>query len=286
MSAGGPEPSAALVDRPVRRWIPGERWGSMRFIVIHWRLLVRVLYGEMRARFAGSHIGAGWVFLAPLLLLSVYALIYVEIFKVDVPTLSTAGYVLFIFSGLVPFLTLAESLSASLGSVLSNTAVFSNTVYPIDLTPVTAVLVCQGTMVVGVTVILGGGVIFGLLTPFILLTPVVWFLQILALVGIAWILSLVNVLVRDVQNIVSIVLLLLLISSPIAFTPDQVPESIKIMLYVNPVAWFITAYQDVMVLGFSPAPEHWAGLVVFSVGLFCLGSWVFARLKPVAADYV
>ncbi len=286
MSADSPATSGAPADRPSRRSAPGQRWGSMRFIILHWHLLTRVLAGEMRARYAGSHIGAGWVFLAPALLLSVYALIYVEIFKVDVPTLSTAGYVLFIFSGLVPFLTLAESLSASLGSVLTNTQVFSNTVYPIDLTPVTAVLVAQGTMVVGITVVLAGGAIVGLLTPFVLLTPVVWFLQILALIGIGWILSLVNVLVRDVQNVVTITLLLLLISSPIAFTPEQVPPQLKVLLYINPVAWFITAYQDVMVLGFSPAPEHWAALVVFSLVLFGLGSWVFARLKPVVADYV
>ena len=258
----------------------------MRFIVLHRKLLFRVLASEIRARYAGSHLGAAWVLIAPALMLSVYALIYIKIFKVQVDTLSTMGFVLFIFSGLVPFLTLAEAMSNSLSSVLNNTAVYSNTVYPIDLTPVTAVLVSQGTMLLGLSVITIGCAIFGLLTPWILLTPAVWLLQILALLGLGWILASLNVLVRDVQNAITAVIMLLLIASPIAFTPESVPDNIKVLLYFNPAAWYITAYQQIMVLGVSPPVIHWVGLVIFSVGLFCVGSWSFARLKPVMADYV
>ena len=67
--------------------MPDERLGSMRFIVAHRKLLLRVIGAEVRSRYAGAHLGAAWVLLAPALLLSVYALIYVEIFKVEVATL-------------------------------------------------------------------------------------------------------------------------------------------------------------------------------------------------------
>lgn len=258
----------------------------MRFISSHRSLLLRVIHGEIRARYAGSLLGASWVFFAPALLLSVYALIYVKIFRTTVPDLSTAGYVLFIFSGLVPFLAMSESITSSLGAVLNNKAILSNTVYPIDLTPVTAVVVSQGIMAVGFVIIIIGDLIFGYLTPFILLLPVIWFFQILALTGLAWILSILNVLLRDVQNVVGVVLLLLLISAPIAYTPSQVPAQLDLLILLNPVAWFITAYQDIAVLGFSPHLNHWAGLIGFSVGTFVVGSWVFDRVKPIVADHV
>ena len=53
---------------------------------------------------------------------------------------------IFIFSGLVPYLMTAEALVAGVTSVIANKSVLSNTVFPIDLTPVKAVLTSQATM--------------------------------------------------------------------------------------------------------------------------------------------
>ena len=49
-------------------------------------------------------------------------------------------------------------------SVLANKSVLSNTVFPIDLAPVKAVLTAQATMVVGLTVTLTGAAAIGTLS--------------------------------------------------------------------------------------------------------------------------
>src|SRR5215813_12523636 len=112
---------------------------SAKFLLTHHKLLWRVSLNELKSRYAGSIIGLGWALVFPLLLMSIYAVTYLVIFQVRVPSLSPLQYVLLIFCGLVPFLMTSEALSYGVSSVMANKSVLSNTVFPIDLTPAKAV---------------------------------------------------------------------------------------------------------------------------------------------------
>src|SRR5207302_8682397 len=118
------------------------RWriGSARYLLTHRRSLVRASRNEIAARYAGSALGAAWVFVAPLLLLGIYSVVYLEIFRSRVPGLSRPEYVIYIFAGLVPYLVTAEAISSGVNAVISSKAVLANTVFPIDLAPVKSVL--------------------------------------------------------------------------------------------------------------------------------------------------
>ena len=127
---------------------------SSVYLRSHLGLLFRVTRSEIVARFAGSLLGFGWAVLGPLLLLVIYATVYLLILKVRAPSLSGAEYVVLIFTGLVPFLMSSEALLSGVPSVVSNKAVLSNTVFPIDLVPIKAVLISQVTMVTGMVIVL------------------------------------------------------------------------------------------------------------------------------------
>src|SRR5262245_8501662 len=156
---------------------------SGRYLLTHRRILLRVTRNELVSRYAGSVLGVGWALLTPLAIISIYAVVYLVIFRVQAPGLTPGQYVVFIFAGLVPFLMTSEALGSGVGSVITNKAVLSNTVFPIDLAPPKAVLLSQVQMVVGMTAIL-------LVTPFVApvswtisLLPVVWILHVMALTG-------------------------------------------------------------------------------------------------------
>jgi len=231
-------------------------------------------------------LGIGWVFAAPTLILAVYGLVYVAIYRIKAPGMSSTVYVLYVFAGLVPFLMTSEALTTGTSSVISNKAVLSNTVFPIDLAPVKSVLASMATMVVGSVVIICGVTFTGNLHWPIVLFPIVLVLHLFWLIGLVWILSLLNVLFRDIQNLLTALLMMLLVLSPIAYVPTQVPESLKPLLALNPFAYFIVAYQRLMILGAVPSTKHFIGLIVLSGGTFALGSWFFSRAKQVVIDYV
>ncbi len=259
---------------------------SAVYLLTHWRLLFRVTRTELAERYAGSLLGLGWLIATPALFLGVYAAVYLVIYDLRVPGLSTSQYVLYIVAGLVPYLSTAEALSLGVTSVVANRAILSNVVFPIDLVPPKAVISAQPTMIVGSAILVAGAVIKGYLSWIALLAPIVWILQMLALIGLAWILSLLNVVLRDLTHAVAVFLLLVLVASPIAYTPDMVPSRLKFLVALNPLAYFVVAYQQIVVLGQLPTPTQTIGLFVVAFGLFGLGGWFFARAKTALIDYV
>ena len=85
-------------------------------------------------------------------MLTLYAITYNMILRVQVQGLTTFQYTMFIFAGLVPFLSTAEALGHGVNSVAGNRTLLTNTVFPIDLAPVKSVLLSQVVMTVGATV--------------------------------------------------------------------------------------------------------------------------------------
>lgn len=261
---------------------------SARFLRSHGLQLARVTRSELGARYAGSFLGLGWVILAPLLIIGIYALVYLYIFRAatEATGLATFQYLLYIIAGLVPYLVTAEALANGVGSVVTNKAVLSNVVFPIDLVPAKAVLASQPTMLAGAGFLTVCLALTNRLHWTIVLFPVVWFLQVLALLGVVWILSLLNVVFRDLSNLITVLLMMLLIASPIVYTTAMVPDNMKLILALNPLAYFIVVYQEIFVLGQLPTLLQSILLVGFSLTSFILGGWFFARAKAVLIDYV
>jgi len=265
----------------------GSSWiGSAKLLRSHARLLFRVSLNDVRQRYAGSTLGFGWAFLAPILVLVIYSVIYLEIFRIRVPTLTSPEYVLYVFCGLVPYLALAEAIGTGVGAVVTNRSVLNNTVFPIDLAPIKPVVTMQVVMVTGMAVVIAGAGLTRDLHATILLLPVIWLLNMLWLAGTNWILGLLNVVFRDLQNLVQSILMIMLVASPIAYTPDMVPSALKPLLALNPFAYFVVAYQQVIMLGIWPSVPHMILLIVMSLGTFWLGSWFFWKAKRVIVDYV
>ncbi|MBM3994917.1 MAG: ABC transporter [Planctomycetes bacterium] len=261
-------------------------WHSGFYLLTHGSLLGRVTKSELAARYAGSILGLGWAILLPLMVLGLYTVTYTLIFRIQVADLSPFQYTMFIFAGLVPFLSLADALGQGLTSVVASRSLLTNTVFPIDLAPVKAVLLGQVVMAVGMFALVLCLGVTGQLQPTIILLPIVWFLQILALTGIVWILSLINVVLRDLQTVIGLLIMSLMIISPIAYGPENVPENLRVLLILNPFAWFVMAYQKILIFGMWPETLHWVALVGWSTLLFVGGGYFFSRAKKAMIDYV
>jgi lipopolysaccharide transport system permease protein len=246
----------------------------------------RVARNDLRSRYAGSLLGVSWAIATPLLMLGVYAAVYAVIFRITVPGFSTSQYVLYIFAGLVPYMMTADAIVTSLTSVMASRSVWMNTVFPVDLAPPKCVLLSQVPMVTGFVVILLGLAALGQLRWTVVLFPVVWAFHVLALVGVTWVLALVTLVFRDLQNAAGVVLMMLMIASPIAYTPEMVPRQLRILLVANPYYPFLSAYQHVTVLGELPDLEIVAAMVLIGVGTFAFGGYFFSRAKRVMLDYV
>lgn len=240
---------------------------------------------ELRSMYAGSVLGVSWIVLAPLMLMMIYASVYLFIFRVSLPGLGPIDYVFLTSTGLAAFTTFGNSLGAGTNSVLRNKQVLLNAVFPAELLPVRAVLSACPPLLFGGIVLMILSPIFGQGSWKVLLVPVIAVVQFMLMCGIAWILSLLTLLVRDIQHILQYVTTVLLIITPIGYTIEMVPAALGLVVKLNPLAHFVLAYQAVLVFDRWPSLNSAIVTTTISVGLFLVGYWIFQKAKFAFYDY-
>ena len=256
-----------------------------RLLIRHRRVLTGATRNEIRGRYAGTALGLAWTVVYPLLFFGVYAAVFVFVFDARADRSSTVNSVLLIGAGLIPFLGFTEALGSGISSVLANRGLIKNTLFPIELIPVRSTLVASITMVVAFTVLLAGVWAHGLVFASQALLPLLVVLQLLLTIGLMWPLAAINVFFKDLGQSIPLIALLLMVLSPIAYSIGMVPSALRWLVYLNPLYYAITVYQDCVVRGVVPA-RALTVLVILALGSFGLGFALFSRLKPLLAEHV
>ena len=249
------------------------------------RLITTSTAAEIRRKYAGFLLGGWWLVLSPLLMLAVYVVLYLYILRLQPAHLTREQYVLFMFCGLVPYFSIADGLTAGMGALLANRSILKSTVFPGEILPVRSVLASAVSFAIGLALLLAGAAAAGRVTPWLLALPVVAALQVLFVIGLAWVLSLVVMVLRDLQNVIGFVLMALLLISPIAFTPDMLPAALRWVLWANPLSYFMLAYQSLLVHGTAPDAGVLAVIAAVSLSTFVAGHAFFAAARRVILEY-
>lgn len=250
------------------------------------KMLWATTQADIRSRYAGSVLGMLWLFIYPIMMLAAYSVVYVFILRVRLDQISTPEYIMLIFSGLIPFLGFSEGLGSTVISVTSNASLVKNTMYPIELIPVKAVFFSQCTEVVGLGILTVALAVSGLLSWWALLVIPLWVFQVIFGIGVGWLISSINVVLRDMQSLINIIGMLLMMVSPIAYTPDMIPAGLRPFLSLNPLYYFITAYQYCLIYRKMPPTDIIIAVVLISLGMFLVGFWVFEKMKQLFDDNI
>ncbi|TLS76045.1 hypothetical protein FE236_07890 [Mariprofundus erugo] len=254
------------------------------------RLRNRVVEGvlhDVRQRYVGSVFGIAWAALFPLLQLGVYAGLYTFIFKVRPSGFEQSQYVILVFSGLVPLMAFNEAVTSATGSLTANKNLLMNTVFPAELIPLRAALAAQVPGLFGLTITMVAGFLFGYTGwQAIVLVPLFWLLLFMFAMGVGWLLSLLSLVARDIQYGMGIVLMMLMVLSPFAYTPEMVPSALKAIIYFNPMSYFVLCFQQAICYGHMPDLINVLGCLILASTSFFVGFALFQRAKRMFFDYV
>lgn len=214
-----------------------------------WRsrqVLARSLVWELRTAYAGTRIGVAWVVVGPLILTGLYTLIYARILQVQAPNLTSVQYVGLLVVGLTTFLGLAGAMSVGASSITASRAIWQSSSFPLEVmvvrNAVVASIVPLIGLIVGVAIVsIGDGFPSGIwMLPFAYLTVFLFSIVLIALFGV------IAVYWRDVQTLTTYLVLFLLVASPVAYTLEMVPENLRVLVFVNPLSYFVFATQGVV----------------------------------------
>lgn len=259
---------------------------SLRVMAGYRHRLLEGVSHDVRQQYTGSIFGVFWAALFPVLQLTIYAGLYAVIFKVRPAGLTEMSYTLLVFSGLVPLLAFSQGLVAATSSLTSNKSLLLNTVFPAELIPLRALLAAHVPTLFGLLITLVLGFALGRTSwQAILLVPVFWILLLMFAIGIGWILSLLTLVARDIQHSMGLILMLVTVLSPFAYTPEMVPEAMKFIIYLNPLSYFVLSFQQLIAYGTWPDLIVATSAICLALSSFFIGFAVFQRVKYVFFDY-
>ena len=208
----------------------------------HWRLIVSLTRRDLAERFQGSLLGPLWYFITPAVLILTYTLVFGIVFKVRMPFAragqsSNIDFGLFLFSGLLIFTVFSDVVSRSTSLVLSKPNFVKKVVFPLEVLSVVTVLsALAGGLLSFALLLIAALVLTGSLAATSVLYPIALLLMVPMLVGLSWFLAALGTYVRDVAQIIGLLLTVVLFLSPV-FTPlSAFPEAVRAYLRLNPVS--------------------------------------------------
>jgi lipopolysaccharide transport system permease protein len=257
-----------------------------RALVVQRRVIEIFVARDIRSRYVNSALGLWWAVIQPLFLLAVYTFVFSYIIQVRfAEDVDTGEFALILFCGLLPWLAFADAVTRSSSVLIEQTPLIKKVVFPSEILPVHLVLSALLVELIGLAVLLVVLVLLGRLPgPALLAIPVVLALQFLFTTGVAWVLATFAVYLRDVRQLVGLVLTLWMFLTPIVWPPTLVPDRFSWVLRLNPMWYVVEAYRSAVYHGRLPDPIPLAVFAGMALTAFVCGYWVFHRSKQAFAD--
>jgi lipopolysaccharide transport system permease protein len=257
----------------------GARW---------FNLLRHFVVRDLKQRYLGSFSGGLWAVAQPLLLLAVYAVVFVQVLRVPRPQAIGVDFVPFLVCGLWPWTAFAEALNRGTNAIPEHAGLLAKVALPREvlvLAPVTSSFILHG---IGFLAVLAVLALMG--KPFhadgLLVALPMFFLLFLFTVGLCLVLASLQVFVRDLAHVLTQFLSLLFFLTPVFYSRESVPPQLAAVLDINPVSAFIDGIRAPM-LAYTEFPLSRALMAVaLAATSLLLGIAVFRRLSHHFEDFL
>jgi ABC-type polysaccharide/polyol phosphate export permease len=252
--------------------------------VLRYRELFGSLFRrDLRAKYKGSVLGLAWTLALPVLLMLVYLVVFSVLWKASATDVD--DYWLFLLCGLPPWVFFSSSLQSSARSLLENANLIRKVRFPRQLVPLSVV----ATQLVAFCVMYA--IVFALCLA---LRPgsrdTVWVsLPVAALVtlfvaGLALAVASANAIFRDVEFVVTALLLPLFFLTPVLYDLESLPGAasypwlVDLIQWGNPLTPLVESFRAPLFYGEAPSAGEAIYLVVETIVALGLGALVFTRV--------
>jgi lipopolysaccharide transport system permease protein len=251
-------------------------------LTCHRQLIWELTKREISDRYAGQVFGTLWVIGHPMILMCIYVFIFSFVLRMKVGGTRELplDYTVYLLSGLIPWMAFQEAMSKSSMVIIGNANLVKQVMFPLEVLPVKSIIASLMTQLVSTLALASYTLIsHGLLPWTYFLIPLVFLFQLLAMIGVSYILAAIGVYFRDLKDFVQVFCVAGMYIMPIFYLPSAVPVLFRPILYLNPFSYLIWCYQDVFYFGRLDHLWAWLVLSVGSMLVFCSGYRLFRKLK-------
>lgn len=242
---------------------------------------------DFRARFVRSRLGGLWMIINPLVQAAIFALILGQVLSGRLPgkTDDPLAYPIFLLSGTLGWNLFSEVIIRCLTVFIDNSNLLKKLVFPKICLPI----IIAGSALVNNMLLLMAMLVIFLVLGFVpgvhlLWVPLLTLVNLAFALGIGVILGTLNVFIRDLGQVVPIVLQLGFWFTPIVYSPDILPETVKSLVQLNPMYWLIQGYQNSILFGILPPWLEIGYIALISIAIAGVAMFTFRRASSEIVD--
>jgi len=247
-------------------------------------LLGQFIKTDFKLRYKNSYLGIIWIVLKPLALFGIIYLIWSNIFKMD------ESYKMELLLGIMIMNTFNEAVMNGLTSLMSKAGIILKIKFPREITVFSSVIVSFIDFLFNM-------VVFGIFAIFTPIHPtfagvILYLLCILCVfilsLGLGQFFSIIYIKLRDIHNLMIVILQLIFWMTPVYYTLDMLPENLQKYIKLNPLTLIVTYARKGLINGADVRTQDFLQIgAVFSVCLliFVLGNIFFRKRVSKIAEY-
>jgi lipopolysaccharide transport system permease protein len=264
---------------PPKKWIPV----NLRELWNYRELLYSFTWRDVKIRYKQTALGFLWAIIQPLFMMLIFTVFFGRLAKI--PS-DGVPYPLFVLAALLPWTLFAEGITRSTNSMITNANIMTKVYFPRLIMPFSGVLSPLVDFIVAFSILIVMMAFYGFIpTLNIVFLPLFILLALATSLGIGLWLSALNVQYRDFQYTIPFMIQLGLFASPVVYPASLVPESVRFLYGLNPMAGVIEGFRWALL-----GTEMPGAMILVSVGMVIVllvsGAFYFRKMEQYYADVV
>ncbi len=241
---------------------------------------------EFRLRFVRNRLGGLWIVLNPLFQVLIFVYVLSSVMVAKLPGINNQfAYAIYLMAGTLFWSLFSELLNRCISIFVDNGNLLKKISFPKMALPLIAV---GSVLVNNILLFLCMFLIFIFLGNIpgveILALPILMILTVLLALSFGLILGVINVFIRDVGQLVPILLQLVYWTTPIVYVPTMIPEKYRFIVNLNPLTNLTMAYQDILLYKRFPNFNSLFFLMSMSFFLLLLSLFIVRKANSEMVD--
>jgi lipopolysaccharide transport system permease protein len=242
-------------------------------------MAVRDMKGSHRA----ALLGMTWLVIRPAVMIAAYLFIVLKVFRVSSPEFETTGqYLVHVLAGMVAWVGLQRCLEEAPSLVRDRMEVLKQVTYPVETLPLSAVIPAVIPSTVVLLALAALLAVEGKLPGNLVALPLALALLAGFMMGASWVLMIAGAVLRDLKEIIAVLMSLAVYASPVFLTERMVGPQVWSVVQANPLSHAVFCFQDVFTGTFHP--WSWMLFALMTTVLLVMGAWLTGKAKLALAE--
>lgn len=243
------------------------------------------VWRDIKVRYKQTIFGGAWAIIQPLILMVVFTFVFGTVLNVETPP--GVPKPLFYYTGLVPWTLFSAAFGGASTSLTGNSSLVSKVYFPRLILPISAMGSSLLDFVIALSFVFVMMFGYGISVSWhALWLPLFTLMALLTALTIGLLISALNARYRDVNYAIPYVLQVLLFVTPLMYSSTQIPESVRWLYFLNPMAVVVEGFRWALIdAAPPPGPMTWVSAAIMML-LLVAGLYYFRNAERTIADVI